>query len=198
MARYKENKPIRITNNDKAFFQVLSKTGRCFAEDANASFNIRKSRLNSMIKNGYIEREAIIHNHELSYCYRLTKQGMNWVKQNISTVNKFYKSTQLATAHDMVLFKTLASKPKIIQDVAMTESDVIAQFGTLRGCSPPDLYIPSTVIIDENTGSSVTVESEIIEIITKHYKSTHIQSKINYKNRLLNQTKGGIRFIEAN
>ncbi|MBM7562847.1 hypothetical protein [Fusibacter tunisiensis] len=198
MARKKEKRQMRITEKDKAFLQVLSKTGRCFSEDAETYFNIKKSRLNQMIHNGYIQREAIMVNRKASHCYRLTPKAIRWIGRNIPTVNKLYKPAKAGTSHDIVLFRELASKPRWQQDIAMTEKDIIGKYGTFGSFSPPDLYIPIHTRYEVETGITVTTPHEIIEVVTNNYSSAEIEAKVDYASYFLGTEKGGITFIETN
>lgn len=197
MARKKEKKQIRITEKDKAFLQVLAKTGRCFSDDVNTYFGIKKSRLNQMIHNDYIQREAIMVNRQSSYCYRLTPKAIRWISKNIPTVKKLYKPCTSGTTHDTCLFRELASKPNWQQNIAMTESDIVETFGSIGSFSPPDLYIPAHTHYENTTGVIVTTSHEIIEIITRNYRAAAIQSKKNYCSYFLGTEEGGITFIET-
>jgi len=197
MARKIEKKKMRITTKDKSFMQVLSKTGRCFAEDADTYFNIKKSRINKMVHNGYLEKEPIMFRQKATFCYRLTRKAQRWISKNIATVNRFYKPAKRGTLHDLVLFKELAQKPKHVQDIAMTEADLVHHYGSLSYFSPPDLFIPSTTRIDE-LGFTISTSPEVIEVVSKNYSTAEIQAKVDYSKHFLNISEGGITFIETN
>lgn len=137
MARRKEKGKMIITANDKAFFQVLAKTGRCRAEDVEQHFGIKKGRLNKMIHNEYLEKEAVTVNTKAEFCYKLTSKARKWISKNISSVRIHYKPCNRGTSHDLVLFKQLAQLPLHLQNAAMPEKEVTKVFGAVQGYSPP-------------------------------------------------------------
>ena len=196
MARRKEKGKMQITSKDRAFLQVLAKTGRCLSEDVETYFGIKKSRLNKMIHNEYLVKEAIMVNRQPQYCYMLTQKARRWISKNISTVRIHYKPSNRGTIHDILLFQQLGQLPRHLQDVAMPEKEVSKIFGQVKGCSPPDIFIPSTSYTN-SLGNLVETATQVIEVVTKNYSAQEIQEKIDYCRDFLG-VQGGMNFVHVN
>lgn len=185
-----------ITSNDKLFFQCLAKTGRTNVSLAQQYFNIKPSRINVMVKNDFLKKEPIIIDGKAENCYRLTAYAKRWIKNNISTVECFYKPTSMGTTHDLKLFKELASMGRNHIEHAMTEYDIIHAYGRNGRHSPPDIYIPAFTQLSDD-GTVLHFDAMAIEIITHRYKPKDIQAKMNYCNNILNLREESVLYVRA-
>ncbi|NLL70765.1 MAG: hypothetical protein GX238_06500 [Epulopiscium sp.] len=192
--RKKETK-LNITSNDKAFFQVLAKSGRTLPQLAEKYFNIKSSRLNRMVKQGWLRKEEIVIDKKATYCLRLTDKSQKWIKNNIETVDRLYKPTMQGTSHDIELFKQLARLPRCQQDVAETETDITYKYGKGKLLSPPDIFVPKVSLIEN--GQRIDYPAMAIEITTKAYREHHIEAKKGYCKSRLNIQEEAIQFVRV-
>lgn len=194
--RKKETK-LTITSNDRDFLTTLAKSGRCTAELADKYFSIRYKRILKMLRQGWLQQEAVLIGGKSTYCFRLTDQSRNWVKKNIACVNKLYKPTSMASCHDIKLFETLAQLPRELRESAMTEYDITAAYGNLRNISsPPDVFIPATKITDE-MGNQVFMKAHAIEVYTRRYHIADLEKKMTYCKAILNLREEDLIYVKA-
>jgi len=182
---------LKITNRDNRVFQHIAKCG-VITKDA-ASGYVNSKRLDRLVREGFLERTNIVKNQKEFYFYKLTLKGIKYVQRNIPTVGKLYKGAGLK--HDLELSKQFSLLSKQEQDLAMTENDQITMFKSSSYCSPVDLYIPSTVVVEED--EIIQVAEQVIEIITNNYKDVDIEAKINYVEQHIKTSKEIITFTRA-
>lgn len=187
---------LTITSKDKEFLQTLAKTGRTTKELASRYFNIKPSRIDQMIREGFLKKEPIVIKKKSSYCFKLGDKGRKWVKENIGTVNNLCKPSRQGTTHDLHLFEELAKQPKVLRDAAMTEYDIINTYGCIKELSPPDLYIPP-VSLKEKDGSVSYYTPQAIEIITRNYRLHEIKGKFDFCKHFLNLDRRSVKIVKA-
>lgn len=190
MARKKATQ-LKITSKDERALQHLAKTAVITPAIAE-SYGLGKKRLSRLEKEGYLKRFNIIVKQKEFTFYRLEKEGTKYIKNNIPSVDKFYKGASLK--HDLALAKQFSKLSIYEQNVALTERDQIKEFGSSKHASPVDLYIPErTIIVDSEV---ITIQEQVIEIITRNYKDIDIQHKINYITEHIQTTREVINFTK--
>ncbi|CAK7050800.1 hypothetical protein [Tissierella sp.] len=190
MARKKQTQ-LKITSKDVRVLQHLAKTS-IITNDISESYGLGKKRLSRLEKEGYIKRFNIIVNQKEFTFYKLDKQGIKYIKDNISTVGSLYKGASLK--HDLELSKQFSKLNIYEQNVCMTERDQVKEFGSSQYASPPDLYVQQQTIVLED--KIITTQEQIIEVITRNYKDIDIQYKINYIEDHIQTTREVINFIK--
>ena len=145
-----------------------------------------------MEKNGFLVKEPIVISKKSSNCFVLSEFGKGWVRRNLPYVNNLAKPARQGTTHDLFLFEEVAKLPQKLQDAALTEYDILAQYGRRENSSPPDLFIPSH--IDD---SGVEQAPQAIEILTRTYIRRNIIEKETFCKHVLNLKKEEINYVKA-
>lgn len=177
---------IRFLDKDLMLFQALAKTGRCTHDLSSKYYNVKYKRLERFVREGYLQKEPIMIDGRATYCYRLSKQGQKLVRENIPTVNHFYKCTTKGTSHDVYLFEAFAKLSFYEQQICLTESDIVEKYGKLKGTSPPDFLVPKYEMISKS-GLRRTVKMQVKEVKTKNYTAEDIAEKISYIEELIRE-----------
>jgi DNA-binding Lrp family transcriptional regulator len=190
MARKKATK-LKITSKDERALQHLAKTA-LITQDVAENYGLGKNRLSRLEKEGYIKRFNIIRNQKEFTFYKLNREGIKYIKNNIPSVNKFYKGASLK--HDLALSKEFSKLTIYQQNLALTEVDQILKYGSSKYASPVDIYIPRAEIVLEDR--VIITQEQVLEIITRNYKDVDIQHKINYIKEHIQATKEVINLIK--
>ncbi len=193
----KSGNPIKaITSNDKELFKALSRTGYVSKEQAQNLIDLNERRLKNLEKDGYVKSTtAIIKDKQISV-YQLNDKGKQYVANNISSVNNFYKAT--SPQHDLVLADRYLKLDDESKDYWKTEGDIREIFSSqiTQSMSMPDaIIIKHSIEMDTETNISAV---EVIEVVTSNYGHEEIEAKIEFITEVLQIAKEEISFERAN
>jgi DNA-binding Lrp family transcriptional regulator len=193
----KSGNPIKaITNNDKELLKALSRTGYVSKKQAQNLINLNERRLKNLEKDGYIKSTfAIIKDKQINV-YQLNDKGKQYVANNISSVNNFYKAT--SPQHDLVLADRYLKLGIESRDYWKTEGDIREIFSSqiTESMSMPDAIILKHFI---EIDTEINIRAvEVIEVVTNNYGAEEIEAKIEFITEVLQIPKEEISFERAN
>lgn len=185
-----------ITNNDKELFKALSRTGYVSKEQAQNLINLNERRLKNLEKDGYIKSTSAIIKDKQINVYQLNDKGKQYVSNNISSVNNFYKAT--SPKHDLVLADRYLKLDNESRDYWKTEGDIRELYSSqiTEGMSMPDaIILKHSLEMDIETNIRAI---EIVEVVTNNYGQEEIDAKIEFITEVLQIPKEEINFERAN
>ncbi|KEZ88073.1 hypothetical protein IO99_03705 [Clostridium sulfidigenes] len=193
----KSGNPIKaITNNDKELLKALSRTGYVSKEQAQNLINLNERRLKNLEKDGYIKSTSAIIKDKQINVYQLNGKGKQYVENNITSINNFYKAT--SPQHDLVLADRYLKLDTESRDCWKTEGDIREIFSSqiTESMSMPDaIILKHSIEID----TEINIRAiEVIEVVTNNYGAEEIEAKIEFITEVLQIPKEEISFERAN
>lgn len=185
-----------ITNNDKELLKALSRTGYVSKEQAQNLISLNERRLKNLEKDGYIKSTSAIIKDKQINVYQLNDKGKQYVANNISSVNNFYKAT--SPQHDLVLADRYFKLGTESRDYWKTEGDIREMFSSqiTESMSMPDaIILKHSIEIDTEINIRAV---EVIEVVTNNYGTEEIEAKIEFITEVLQIPKEEISFERAN
>lgn len=181
-----------ITSNDKELFKVLSRTGYVSKEQAQNLIGLNERRLKNLERDGYVKCTTAIINDNQINVHKLNDKGRQYVANNISSVNKFYKAT--SPQHDLVLADRYFKLDDVSKDCWKTEWDIREIFSsqiTESMSMPEAIIMKNSIEMDMETNIRAV---EVIEVVTNNYGHEEIEAKFEFITEVLQIAKEEIRF----
>lgn len=124
MARRSKPYITQFFNRDRLAFTALSRVGH--VNRVQLSYvGIADSRLKNYVRDGLVEKVCYKKGTQVEECYKLTKGGRDFAKQQWALVNHYHAQSP---RHDLALASKYFSLPEELQCTWKTESELREQF----------------------------------------------------------------------
>lgn len=124
MARRSKPYITQFFNRDRLAFTAMSRVGHVNREQL-SGVGIADSRLKNYVRDGLVEKVCYKRRDQVEECYKLTKGGREFVKQQWAVINLYHAQSP---RHDLALAKKYFSLPEELQRTWRTETDLREQF----------------------------------------------------------------------
>lgn len=160
----------RVTKPMGETMKAIARTGICPITNAEKYFSLKKSTLDKMLKNNYIQSNSVITKNGVTEVFKLGSKGHKWIKEN-TNIEWNYRSNTRQLEHDLKLNQIYCQLSQEVRESWKNENEVVKNWENLTG-KPQE----------ERTGSVdaiIEVEEKLvaIEVVTNNYGEEELREK---------------------